>query len=586
MAAQPLNGLDTAAYSVRWRGLERFVVLQTPFDGGAGFVATWRAWQADPHRCARLWFVAIAAEAPDPASLSPELQPAWPPAAPGMHRLAFDGGRVVLQLLFAETTQALKQLRLQADAICVAGMPIDRHAARRLARLAAQNACLAVAHAASADAAGGVAGALAAAGFAVEPTAADAPMTKATFAPAFAPRRAPAMHSPQASREVLVIGAGLAGAACAHALARQGFDVTVCERHAAPACEASGNPGGLFHGIVNPQDGMHARFNRSAALLAAREYAPHIHSGRVPGRIDGLLRLQAEAPDLHRMQAMLQALGLPGAYVQALDAAQAAGRGGVPFAGPAWAYTQGGWLEPAALVRHWLQHPQICLRTGATVHSIHHDHSLWRVFDAQGRLLAQAPSLVLANAEHALRLVGADWPLERQRGQLTRVPADTPGLVAPRCPLAGSGYALTLNDGSVLCGATSHPGDADPSLRTADHEQNLDRLHRLTGSRPRIAAAALGGRTAWRLVAGDRLPVVGAVPLDLHANADQPRHVVRRPGLYVCTALGSRGITWAPLLGEVLASWVSGAPMPLEAALVDAIDPARFQVRRVRKSAF
>jgi tRNA 5-methylaminomethyl-2-thiouridine biosynthesis bifunctional protein len=52
----------------------------------------------------------------------------------------------------------------------------------------------------------------------------------------------------------------------------------------------------------------------------------------------------------------------------------------------------------------------------------------------------------------------------------------------------------------------------------------------------------------------------------------------------VFTALGSRGITWSALGAQVLASSITGAPQPLEASLLDAIDPARFVARAVRRS--
>ena len=63
----------------------------------------------------------------------------------------------------------------------------------------------------------------------------------------------------------------------------------------------------------------------------------------------------------------------------------------------------------------------------------------------------------------------------------------------------------------------------------------------------------------------------------------QPRQIARLDGLYLLSALGSRGLTLAPLLGEVLAAWVSGAPLPLASSLLDAIDPARFIARAARK---
>jgi tRNA 5-methylaminomethyl-2-thiouridine biosynthesis bifunctional protein len=44
-------------------------------------------------------------------------------------------------------------------------------------------------------------------------------------------------------------------------------------------------------------------------------------------------------------------------------------------------------------------------------------------------------------------------------------------------------------------------------------------------------------------------------------------------------------LAWAPLAAEVLAGWIEGTPMPLEAELLDAIDPARGLVRAARRTA-
>jgi tRNA 5-methylaminomethyl-2-thiouridine biosynthesis bifunctional protein len=98
----------------------------------------------------------------------------------------------------------------------------------------------------------------------------------------------------------------------------------------------------------------------------------------------------------------------------------------------------------------------------------------------------------------------------------------------------------------------------------------------------------LQGKVGWRLATDDRLPVVGAVPLRMAQMAglrrlEQPRHVPRVAGLYVMTALGSRGLTWAGLLGEALAACVSGAPGPLSSSVLDAVDPARFVARAARR---
>lgn len=566
--------LRSAELPAAWARRPDFVLLSAGCDGGEMLSAVQSAWHADPLRCQRLHLVLLLPE----AGRLPAAE-GWVDA-PGLQRLQLeDGGLTVDVLRGRPLRDGLRALRLRADALLLDG-EWDGHLLRRLAQLAAPQATLA------APAQPGLAPGLMAAGFELLGSTA-APLVQARYAPRFQPRGDAVPPRPAAAGEaVLVLGAGLAGAACARALARAGLRVTVLERHDQPAQQASGNPGGLFHGIVHPQDGMHARFSRAAALHTARMAGPWIGQGQVPGRIDGLLRLRADGPGAAAMQAQADALGLPAGYVQALDAAGAAQASGLPLQVPAWFYPGGGWLDPRALVRQMLAQPGITLRTGAAVARIRSDGTDgWQACDAQGRVLGQARHLVLCNAGDTLALLadlGADWPMAQQRGQLTVIPADTPGLRRPLRPVAGGGYVLGLPDGSVLCGATAQAGDTDAALRPADEAANLLRYAAITGAPLRAPTQPLPGRTAFRLLAADRLPVVGPVPQP-GALHDQPRRVPRLPGLHVCTALGSRGITWAPLLGEVLAAWVTGLPAPLEADLLDAIDPARFAARQARR---
>ena len=85
----------------------------------------------------------------------------------------------------------------------------------------------------------------------------------------------------------------------------------------------------------------------------------------------------------------------------------------------------------------------------------------------------------------------------------------------------------------------------------------------------------------------DRLPLIGAVPEAALTGSrmDHERLVPRVPGLFVFAGLGSRGITWSALGARILSAWISGAPAPVEADLLDAVDPARFLVRRLRRAA-
>ena len=110
----------------RWRNRNLFTVLETGFGFGLSFLTTWNAWREDPAHCARLHFVSIEKhpfraddlavllqEFPD---LKNELVSRWPLLVPGMHRLAFEGGKVVLTLFLGDIAEGLPQLTLAADA--------------------------------------------------------------------------------------------------------------------------------------------------------------------------------------------------------------------------------------------------------------------------------------------------------------------------------------------------------------------------------------------------------------------------------------------------------------------------------------
>ena len=593
----------------RWAGRRQFTILETGFGLGNNFLATWAAWRRDPSRCEQLHFVSIERQPPRREDLArahaaspwPELAAQlvqdWPPLVPNLHPVDFEGGRVQLLLALGDVSALLPALQLAADAFFLDGFAPARNPAmwaprllRTLGRKAAADATAATWSVAQAVRAG-----LGAAGFEVRLAAGiggKREITMAKWAPRFVPR-GPAPAAAPPGRDAIVVGAGLAGAAVAAALARLGAAVTVFDRHPEPAAEASGNPAGLFHGTVNEEDGTHARLFRAAALVAQREYRAAIGLG-VPGSADGLLRLETRPGGAGAMRATLSRLGLPADYVQALDAHAASRLAGVELPADAWFYPGGGWIAPAAWARVALETPGVRFVGGMSIAALSRDSGQWMLHDRSGRTVAQAPVLVLANAAQAARLLAAlgapPWPLEHSRGQVTWWAPPQP--LPLKLPVAGDGYALPLADGRVLCGATraaGEPGD-DAAPRPADHRQNLERLQRLTGLAAPTDPGLLDGRVGWRLHSGDRLPIAGAVPWPVDRMApgqrlDQARLLPREPGLYVLTALGARGLTLAPLLGRLVAAMATATPWPLEQDLADAVDPGRWIVRGARAAA-
>lgn len=583
----------------RWAGRERFVILETGFGLGNNFLATWQAWKDDAARCERLVFISIEkhplrredlrrAHADSPLhGLVAQLIEHWPVLTPDLHVLDFEQGRVQLLLALGDVHRWMRELVAdEVDAFYLDGFTPTRnpqmwdgHLLKALSRRAARDAT-----ACTWSCAPQVREALTSASFEFDRHRGfsnKGGMLVARHRPRHAAQRPAARGplAPQHAREALVIGAGLAGAACAWALAREGIAVTVVDAHPGPAQASSGNPGGLFHGTLNPDDGIHARFNRSAAL--ATERALHELAPALPWLQRGLLRLEQER-ESPAMQSLLERLRLPPDYVQALNLQDARDLSGLTVPSPAWFYPGGGALPPAAYVQALLNAAKARL-LHASVATLRRSGQDWQMLDAEGLPIAQAPIVVLAGG-HEGQAVLRQWmpelPLLCQRGQLSHLAQAAP---RPRLPVAGLGYAMDDGSGGLWCGATSQEGDPDPRLRAADHAANLAQWAALAGL-SEVPATPPVGRVAWRLATPDRLPLVGGVPAPQAPGGrlDQTRFIARWPGLAVCTALGSRGITWAVLCGRVLAAQVTGAPVPLEASLVDAIDPARFRVRQSR----
>lgn len=409
-------------------------------------------------------------------------------------------------------------------------------------------------------------------------------------------RHARAVAASRAPRTVAVVGAGLAGAPVARALADEGIDVVFVEAAASVASGASAVAAGVFHAAFGDANGAHGRLARAASFEVARDARRAIDAGLADGRIDGVLRV-AELPSTGDPP--------PGSEVevaleQRLDVAEARALTGVPLAtGGRW-MRLAGVVEPRGLVRAWLAAAgtRARLLTGRAAAAIVPVGDRWRVLDAGGIAVVEADAVVVAAGTATPALLApwgaAQWPLRHVRGQTSRAPAGTWRGTGPLVPLTGDGQAFVDARGGLVFGATSEAIDGAASrsvaVRASDHAFNVERLHRLLGASTGIRIEALEGAVGVRLSAADRLPIIGAVPVPLAGDGllapglQQPRQVPRVPGLFVCSAFGARGVLWSSLAGRLVAASVSGATPPVPGALVDAVDPARFTSRLARRA--
>ncbi|MFH1870625.1 MAG: bifunctional tRNA (5-methylaminomethyl-2-thiouridine)(34)-methyltransferase MnmD/FAD-dependent 5-carboxymethylaminomethyl-2-thiouridine(34) oxidoreductase MnmC [Pseudomonadota bacterium] len=590
------------ALPARWMEAERFVILETGFGLGLNFLATWQAWRESGAR-GRLCFVSVekhpfrredlaALLAPhvELAALAGELLRQWPPLTPGFHRLHFDAGRVTLTLLLGDAQTLLPQLAAHVDAVYLDGFAPAKNpelwSPALLAALSRQ--CRSHATLATWSVAGELRRALQQLGWQVERRPGFAGKREMLRGVAGSP--APTLDLPcaPAGRRAIVIGAGLAGTAISERLANRGWQIELFERHAAPAQEASGNPSGILLPHLAKDDALAARLSRACYLYALRRFADLAGLRWSPC---GVLQVARDAAHESLQRATVEQLGLPSDFAAFLDHAAAAALIGRPLAHGGWWFPGGGWVSPGSICSALLAAAgeAVDARFDTEVAELRQTADGWQAFDAAGRLLAEAAHVVLANAHDANRLLAQALPLTPIRGQVSYLPQGLADAMLP--PLhhvvCRSGYITPLAAGTVCFGASFDSGDTDLRIRAADHAGNLQRLDELLpGAATGIDAALLDGRVGLRAATPDRLPLIGSLP-DTSAiigNAATLEKLPRLKGLHALLGLSARGMVWAPLAAELLASQIAGDPLPVERALARAVDPARFHLRDLRRS--
>lgn len=613
----------------RWQGQSRFTILETGFGLGLNFLATWAAWRDDPLRPARLDFISVekhpfsAADLaslhqrwPEFAVLSQALLAQWPPLVPGYHRLYLDGGAVCLTLLFGDAQAQLAKLTAQADAFYLDGFAPDKNpdlwcaeVFQSLARLAKPGAPLATYTVAAAVREG-----LKQAGFTCEKRpgyARKRDMLTARFAPTLPSPASgggaggggegkPATHPSDASphpypsptgrgeNHAIVIGAGVAGCAVSERLAARGWQISLIERHAEPAQEASGNLAGIVRPMLSLDDNIASRLSRACFLFALNHWR-NLETEDLPLRWfpQGVLQIARDPEHEALQREIIAARRFPAEFVRWLDAAEASALLHWPVPLGAWLFPQGGHANPPSLCRAYLaRFPERIERHFAQeALSLEHGEAGWRVLAKTGQTLAQADTVILASGAEARRFGQSQHlPIRRIRGQVSHIAEGR----LPSLPMAltREGYATPALDGWHCAGA-SYELEEDPALSPASSASNLVRLDQmLPGSSQAMDAASLDGRVGLRAVAPDRLPLAGALPdpapqLDPHRS--RLTDVPRLPGLYGLLGLGSRGLVWHALAAELIAAQIHGDPLPLEIDLIDAIDPARFLLRAQRR---
>lgn len=570
-----------------WRDKDRFALCELGFGTGLNVLAVWRAWKKTrlPHAILHISTIEAfplakrdaarsLAHFPEVADLAAALLERWPVRAYAPQRLWFPDDGFALTVFTGEAETVLAGLSGGFDAWFLDGFAPARNQAmwseavfRHIARLSNP-----VARLATFTVAGDVRRGLESAGFAIEKKPGfGAKRERLEAVLARAPERAPAPLYPYASanpRRVAILGAGIAGAACAQVLTRRGVEAIVLDASPALGAGASGNPAGLVMPRLDRGGGPLTELFLASYLAAIATYerlgvftpCGIEQRGDGEGALADLLNDPPLPPDWfarHDNGALHPCAGL---------------------------------VDPQAAIAAMLHGAK--LHFEALVTTLEPSGDAWILRASDGRALLKADAVVLACGPALKQFAPANFlPIAASRGQIEW----GEGLAPPHAITDGA-YVAPFNNG-VLFGATfDRVDDAAPPQPSAESRaQNLAALAQMA---PDIAAsvngAALRSRASLRATTPDRAPIVGLLPdaeawLAQYADLAYGRSITTTApppahrGVYVIGGLGARGFTLAPLLAERLASEICNEPMPLSQAALDAIHPARFLHRSLKR---
>ncbi|MCM2971965.1 bifunctional tRNA (5-methylaminomethyl-2-thiouridine)(34)-methyltransferase MnmD/FAD-dependent 5-carboxymethylaminomethyl-2-thiouridine(34) oxidoreductase MnmC [Larsenimonas suaedae] len=588
-----------------WSTDRPFVIGETGFGSGLNMLCACACFEEHAPATARLHLVSTEKHPfcaddlarahalwPEFAAYSDALRSQWPEPVAGIHRLWL-GERITLDLHFGDACDMLSELDGGVDAWFLDGFAPSKNPDmwqpalfEAMARVSHPGATLA-----TFTCAGIVKRGLKAAGFELDKVAGfgrkrEMLVGRLDTPPTDSRRSAtPWFHRPAITphASAVVIGAGLAGATTAHALARRGVKVHVVDE--AVAGGGSGNDQGALYIklAATPND-------QSLVYLSGLEHTRRLLDILDPARTlwddCGVLTLALTDKDAARQAKVLAAYGLPTSILHPLDRETASAHAGQPTATGGLFFPRAGWAAPNALCARLLKHTNITYHQ-TRVSALTRDTEGWCVALSRGEPL-RAGHVVVATAYQSRQFAElASLSFQPVRGQVSqmRVPEDTPVLETVVC---GNGYAPPPINGVQSFGASFYPNDTGTELRDGDHATNVQVLSQaLPELGARAESARLDGRAALRSATPDKSPYVGSVPVfaqwardyaGLGKDAKRFQSVqpgAYHPGLWISAGHGSRGLSSTVLSAELLASMITGEPCPLPRKLVDHLNPGR-----------
>ncbi|MEC8490094.1 MAG: bifunctional tRNA (5-methylaminomethyl-2-thiouridine)(34)-methyltransferase MnmD/FAD-dependent 5-carboxymethylaminomethyl-2-thiouridine(34) oxidoreductase MnmC, partial [Pseudomonadota bacterium] len=392
--------------------------------------------------------------------------------------------------------------------------------------------------------------------------------------------------------KVAVVGSGLAAATACLALVKRGISTTLYFDGDTLASGASGNPQGGFYPQLHSEASIASRIQAHSFLYARKAYDHTIEHAKACGLSDvahdfcGVIQLSFNDKVAERQNKLAAADVWPEALIKPVDSKEVSDIANLALPYSGLYIGLGGWISPpqlvTAMIEEALQSGKLTLKPNHTY--VSHEAVETTKQQVQIRFnLDSVESEEVVTADHLILALGAgavyasdfdSLSLRPVRGQVEAIPTQMP-IEQLNTVLCHKGYMTPVFEGRHALGSTYVKNDLSTDVRSDETEMNLATHEQALANTDIVQALQHDGkaRAATRLGSPDHQPVVGA----LHNFDSLKEHytmlgvgkpltsapVLPSSVVSTLTCLGSRGLTTAPLMAEVLVSSLCKEPLPL-----------------------
>ncbi len=316
----------------------------------------------------------------------------------------------------------------------------------------------------------------------------------------------------RAFRTAIVAGAGLAAACCAHFLVKKNFNVQVLAPFGI-ADGASGNWSGLAHPLPSIDDNHLSQLSRQGYYFLEyflQKY-PHLHQKC------GILHLSSSEKQAQTMQKIVENGVFDQRHLYFLPS-DSHYLNGIENQYGALFYPNGICVQPFLLCQNLMQHPHI--------------HIVPECFNPK---VHQADVVILAMGKKMIDFL----PLILSRGQVHFV--ENAKMPLKSAIVSRNGYIVPQMDGKTTFGASFVLNESNTCYSATEEKQIFNNLKQHF---PHLEPLPNQARASVRVFSPKRLPIVGKMP--------------HRENTFCLTALGARGLIFAPLLANFLIQEIVG----------------------------